>query len=91
MALETLSENTRKIRRSLLAAGLVGYLISKIDVSIPKVTIFGTEFKIGNFQAIPFVLGLIVLYYLITFSFYALSEYAQLYREGKKEFLSTLH
>ncbi len=82
MALETLSENTRKIRRSLLAASLIGYSISKIDVRISKVTVFGTEFKIGDFQAIPFVLG------LITFIFYALSEYAHFIRERYREELN---
>ncbi len=87
MALETISESTRKVRKSLLAASLVGLSISMIDVSISKITIFGTEFKIGNFQAIPFVLGVIVLYFLITFIFYVLSEYAHLHREGEKEFL----
>ena len=90
MTLGTLSENTKRIRRSLLTASLVGCVITMIDVSISKVTVFGTEFKIGNYQAIPIVLGLIISYYLITFSIYALSEYEHMYRKGKKEYLTTL-
>jgi hypothetical protein len=87
MALETLSEETRKVRRSLLAASLIGYAISEIDVTITKFTVFGTEFKFGNFDAIPFVLGFIILYFFITFIIFALSEYAFLFRGERREYI----
>jgi hypothetical protein len=87
MALETLSEDVRKVRRSLLAASLIGYAISKIDVTITKATVFGTEFKFGNFDAIPFVLALIILYFFIAFIIFALSEYASLYRGERREYI----
>ena len=76
MALETLSDSTRKVRKGLLASSLIGYAISRIGVSISKVSVFGTEIKIGNFEAIPFVLGMIIIYYLITFISYSISEYS---------------
>lgn len=74
MAQETISENTRKVRRSLLAASLIGVVISFIDVSITKVSLFGTEFSIGKFETIPVVLTAIILYFLVTFASYAFAE-----------------
>ena len=74
-ALKIISEPTRKIRKSLLIFSLIGYSISKIDVTISRVTVLGTEFRIGNFDAIPFVLGMIILFFLTTFFFYSIQDY----------------
>jgi hypothetical protein len=72
-----LSEITRKVRKSLLVFSLIGYAVSKIDISISKVSVVGTEFLIGNFDAIPFVLGMIILYFLLSFLTYSWAEFRE--------------
>lgn len=74
MSITYLSENTRKIRRSLLLVSLIGYAISKLGLALTEVQVFGSKFEFQNYTAIPFVLILVILYFLITFVVYAGSE-----------------
>lgn len=87
---QTLSENTRKVRLSLLVVCLIGFAISQVGISIKKVTVLGTEFIIQNHQAIPLTIGLVVFYNLITFVFYALSEYSTIYQQNRKDRLESI-
>ncbi len=71
-----LSDNTRKIRRWLLLVCLIGYSISKLDLTLTEIHVFGSKFEMLNYTAIPFVLIIVILYFLITYAFYSLSEYS---------------
>lgn len=90
MELQTLSENTRKVRKSLLVVCLIGFAISQVGISIKKVTVLGTEFIIQNHQAIPLTIGLVIFYFLITFVFYALSEYSTAYEKDRRNYLENI-
>ena len=90
MAYEILSDKTRKTRKALLAASLIGICISHIDVNISKVTVFGTEFKFGNFEAIPIILGLIILFYLINFYAYGALDLRNFQKMYSREAVDTI-
>ena len=59
-----LSESTRKVRMGLLTACLIGFSISKVGFVVTKVSILGSELALTRIEAIPFILGVVVLYYL---------------------------
>ena len=80
-----LSEETRKTRKGLLVVCLIAFSISKIGLTVKKVNVFGSELIISNFESIPLVLGLMVLYYLFTFLSYGLDEYSAAYRKLHRE------
>ncbi len=88
--MEFLSENTRKNRKSLLLVCLIGIIISSINLKITKISLLGTEFLIENFDAIPVILGLVILYFLIAFISYGLFEYSRAYRNLREEYLQRL-
>ena len=71
MESEFLSESTHKLRKSLLIASLVGYAISKAGLKVTKVSLLGSELAITKFEVIPFVLGIVVLYLLVSFIAFA--------------------
>ena len=85
MNINYLSENTRKIRRSLLLVSLIGYAISKVGLTLTEFQVFGSKFELKNYEAIPFVLIMVVAYFLTTFTVYALSEFAQGYKIAGEE------
>ncbi|MEC4686191.1 MAG: hypothetical protein VST71_10725 [Nitrospirota bacterium] len=85
-----LSNHTRKVRKSLLIASVIGYSISKIGLTIKKVSLFGSEFSITNHEAIPFILIIITTYLLITFISYSLSDYSSHYRKGKRDYIEQI-
>jgi len=90
MARYTISEYTRKIRKSLLAATLVGFAIAKIGVVVEEVSIFATKVSLQNYNAITWVIFAIVLYFLVTFVFYALSDYAESSAQSYEELFQWL-
>ena len=90
MAVEKLSPETRKVRKSLMAVCLIGFALAKVQLTFEKFTILGSVFIVQNYQAIPLIIGLIILYYLVTFLFYALDEYQQEFLESRKEYLKTI-
>ncbi len=81
-----LSDNTRKIRRGLMIACMIGFTMAKVGLIIKKISIFGTELAITNFEVIPFVIGLAVLYYLLTFISYGFDEYSSAYKQMRVEY-----
>ncbi len=85
-----LSDETRKIRKGLLVVCLIGFSISKVGLVVKKISILGSELAITRFEAIPLILGLMVLYYLLTFICYGLDEYSSGHRKMHEEYLEKL-
>lgn len=86
MSISYLSDNTRKTRRSLLAASLIAYAISKLGLTLTEVQVFGSKFEFQNYSAIPFVLIMVVVYFLVTFIVYAGSEYSHGHRNAVHDY-----
>lgn len=80
-----ISENTRKIRRGLMTSCLIGFSISQIGLYLREFSLFGSKFAITNHQAIPFILGIIVSYYLVTFLSYGFQEYSDVMKQFYKD------
>ena len=85
-----LSDHTRRVRKSLLISSVIGFSISKIGLTVNKVSLLGSEFSIINYKAIPFIISLIIVYFLITFISYALSEYASHHRKGVHDYIDQI-
>ncbi|MCD4788469.1 MAG: hypothetical protein K8R37_00605 [Bacteroidales bacterium] len=85
-----LSDNTRKIRKGLLIVCLVGFSISKVGLIVRKISFMGSELAITNFESISFILGIMVLYYLLTFICYGFDEYSYAYRKLREKYLEKI-
>lgn len=81
MESEPLTGFTRKLRKSLLIASFIGFAISYAGLSVSEVSLLGSKLAITNFEIIPFVLGIIVLYFLANFIFFGFYDYSQHYRK----------
>ncbi|MCV3263256.1 hypothetical protein OGZ01_11305 [Vibrio harveyi] len=71
---EPLNETTRKARRNLLAASVLGIVTSKVGLVPTKISAFGVEFSSSNLEALMTLLALSIGYFLITFVVYITSE-----------------
>jgi|SRR3989339_1965451 len=88
MEIGNLSDETKKIRKSLLLFCAIGFSLSQIGLSIGKISLFGSVLYASNIAAIPIVLGLIVLYYLVSFIVVGLHEYSNSYRKSREEYIT---
>ncbi|EPN3982786.1 hypothetical protein ACTZ9J_004544 [Vibrio parahaemolyticus] len=71
---EPLNETTRKARRNLLAASVLGIVTAKVGLVPTKVSAFGVEFSSSNIEALMTLLSLSITYFLVTFIVYIVSE-----------------
>jgi len=69
-----LNELTRKIRRNLLIASVLGITIVKVGLLPVKISAFGITFSQTNQSSLLILIALIILYFLITFVVYMSSE-----------------
>lgn len=90
METDFLTESTRKLRKSLLVASLIGFAISYAGLRVAKVSLLGSELSITRFEVIPFVLGIIVLYFLVTFIIFGLYDYSQSHRKLRNDYLEAI-
>lgn len=90
MESEFLTVSTQKLRKSLLVASLVGFAISYAGLRVSEVSLLGSKLAITKFEVIPFVLGIIVLYFLMTFIIFGLYDYSQSYRKLRKDYVERL-
>lgn len=90
MESEFLTEPTRKLRKSLLIASLIGFAISYAGLRVSEISLLGSKLSITKFDVIPFVLGIIVSYFLVTFIIFGLYEYAQSYRKRRFDILERI-
>jgi hypothetical protein len=68
---DRLSDNTRKERKGVMIASLVGYLMYITGIVPDKLEIFGILFDQFQQRYLIFALLVITLYFLFTFVFYA--------------------
>jgi hypothetical protein len=73
---DPLSEVTRKERLYLLASSILGIIIVKTGLIPTRITTLGITFEKANQDSLVFVLGLVVLYFLVTFLVYAAGDFA---------------
>jgi len=71
---EPLNETTRKARRNLLAASVIGLVITRVGLVPEKISAFGIEFTSANQEALTALLVAAILYFLVSFSVYVFSE-----------------
>lgn len=71
---EPLNETTRKTRRNLLAASVIGVVISKVGLVPAKISAFGIEFTSANQESLILLLAFSIAYFGITFVVYLYSE-----------------
>ena len=71
---EPLNETTRKVRRNLMAASVVGVVLTKVGLIPTKVSAFGVEFSSSNQNALMFLLASAIGYFALSFVVYVYSE-----------------
>lgn len=71
---EPLHETTRKVRRNLLAASVVGVVVTDVGLIPEKLSVFGIEFSNSNQQALMTLLAVAIGYFLLSFLIYVKSE-----------------
>jgi hypothetical protein len=72
---DPLSEVTRKERRALLAASTVTIVVTKTGLIPSKIEALGISFSPGDQHSLLLVLGAVVLYFLVAFITYGLSDF----------------
>jgi hypothetical protein len=72
---DPLSEVTRKERRYLLGISTLGFIMVKTGLIPAKITTFGIEFSETDQRSLLFIIGLVTLYFLISFVAYAGSDF----------------
>ena len=72
---DPLSEVTRRERRSLLGLSMLGLALVWVPLVPTKFAAFGIEFAEVNRKAFVLLYALLVLYYLVAFLVYALSDF----------------
>lgn len=71
---EPLNETTRKVRRNLMAASVIGIVLTKVGLVPEKISAFGVEFTSSNQQALMTLLAVAIIYFAISFLVYVYSE-----------------
>lgn len=71
---EPLNDTSRKVRRNLLAASVIGVFIAKVGLIPSKFAVFGIEFSEANQDALLILLIFVIAYFAITFLVYVSSE-----------------
>lgn len=71
---EPLNETSRKVRRNLLAASVIGVFIAKVGLIPSKFSVLGIEFSEANQEALLTLLIFVIAYFVITFLVYVSSE-----------------
>ncbi len=90
MESEFLTEPTRKLRKSLLIASLIGFAISYAGLRVSEVSLLGSKLSITRFEVIPFVLGIVVSYFLVTFIIFGLYDYSQSHRKKRIDIIEKI-
>ena len=76
LARDPLTTSTRTARRSLLVVSLIAITVAMTGLVPTKISALGIEFSPMNRPGFFAVIELVLLYYLITFLFYALHDLA---------------
>lgn len=71
---EPFNETTRKTRRNLLAASVLGVVIAKVGLIPSKISAFGIDFTAANQQSLVLLLAFAIAYFGLAFIVYLYSE-----------------
>ncbi|NWO06545.1 MAG: hypothetical protein HLX50_12925 [Alteromonadaceae bacterium] len=71
---EPLVETTRKVRRNLMTASVIGVVLTKVGLVPSKISAFGVEFTSSNQRALMIVLAAAIAYFAVSFMVYVYSE-----------------
>ena len=92
---DPLSEVTRKERRFLLGASVIGLFVSSSGIVPTKIAALGIELSATDQKSFLVLLSLVIVYFLVAFLIYGFAdfltwrkEYQKLMEQGAKEFLS---
>ena len=83
---DPLSDITRKERRNLLTAGVLGAFVVWTGLVPTKVATLGIELNLMEQKYFLILLGFIVLYFLVAFLLYGMADYF-IWRERYREYL----
>ena len=72
---DPLSEVTRRERKYLLGISLLSIFVVKTGLVPTKISALGVEFNEANQESMLLILALMVLFFLVAFCFYALSDF----------------
>ena len=72
---DPLSEVTRKERKMLLGASILGVALVKTGLVPTKISALGVEFEKANQQALLGIVALVALYFLAAFVIYAAADF----------------
>jgi len=73
-----------------LIASLIGFAISYAGLRVSEVSLLGSKLAITKFEVIPILLGIIVLYFLVTFIIFGFYDYAQSNRKIRIDYLDRI-
>lgn len=68
------TETTRKVRNHLMVAGLIGVLVADVGIIPSKISALGVEFTGVEQANLLKLLFAIMIYYVVTFAIYSISE-----------------
>lgn len=72
---DPLTPTTRKARRNLLVTSLIAVIIVFTGLIPTKITALGVEFTEVNQISLLIILGLVVMYFLMAFAIFGISDY----------------
>jgi len=72
---ELLREETRKQRRSLLAASALGIAVALTGLFPTRITALGVEFDAAEIALFPTLIAIVVGYFLVAFFLYAWNDF----------------
>jgi hypothetical protein len=71
---EPFTETTRKVRNHLMVAGLIGVLVAEVGLIPSEIAALGIKFTGVEQASLLKLLLAIMIYYVVTFSIYSISE-----------------
>jgi hypothetical protein len=71
---EPFTETTRKVRNHLMVAGLIGVLVADVGLIPSEIAALGIKFTGVEQASLLKLLLAIMIYYVVTFSIYSISE-----------------
>src|ERR1700689_2155843 len=72
---DTLSEVTRKQRRNLIIASVVGFLVSKVGLLPTRIVVLDLEFSALSQRGFMIMVGAVISYFLLAFVIYGTSDF----------------
>lgn len=75
MITELFDSNILRVRKSLLIITFIGFAYEYIDIDINEIKVVGEKFHINKPEFIPYVIGYLIIYYLVSFVIRSYHDY----------------